>query len=172
MWTRWQLQSSISTLRTLQSWLKRMQKMLKQPPRSFGTAKWRHKKVAVPLPQATATAPHKVSREPYPGHLQYTNVRQGNQEKHQNYDIEVLKRYGKNWICNGQRRNDPGGIGYPSEAVLWGCGFLLWLPYPVRQQEGDQSMNAVNKAIDSMTGSRWRRFLALVALGMMIGQAA
>ena len=33
-------------------------------------------------------------------------------------------------------------------------------------------MNAVNKAIDSMTGSRWRRFLALVALGMMIGQAA
>ena len=33
-------------------------------------------------------------------------------------------------------------------------------------------MNAVNKIIDSMTGSRWRRFLALVALGMMIGQAA
>ena len=33
-------------------------------------------------------------------------------------------------------------------------------------------MSEVNKAIDSITGSRWRRFLALVALGMMIGQAA
>lgn len=32
-------------------------------------------------------------------------------------------------------------------------------------------MTTINKAIDSMTGSRWRRFLALVALGMMIGQA-
>ena len=30
----------------------------------------------------------------------------------------------------------------------------------------------VNKAIDTITGSRWRRFMALVALGMMIGQAA
>lgn len=33
-------------------------------------------------------------------------------------------------------------------------------------------MTTINKAIDSMTGSRWRRFLALIALGMMIGQAA
>lgn len=33
-------------------------------------------------------------------------------------------------------------------------------------------MITINKAIDSMTGSRWRRFLALIALGMMIGQAA
>lgn len=33
-------------------------------------------------------------------------------------------------------------------------------------------MTHISKAIDSMTGSRWRRFLALVALGMMIGQAA
>lgn len=28
----------------------------------------------------------------------------------------------------------------------------------------------INKAIDTITGSRWRRFMALVALGMMIGQ--
>ena len=33
-------------------------------------------------------------------------------------------------------------------------------------------MSSINKAIDSITGPRWRRFLALVALGMMIGQAA
>ena len=33
-------------------------------------------------------------------------------------------------------------------------------------------MNEVNKAIDTITGSRWRRFMALVALGMMIGQTA
>lgn len=33
-------------------------------------------------------------------------------------------------------------------------------------------MSEVNKAIDTITGSRWRRFMALVALGMMIGQAA
>ena len=31
-------------------------------------------------------------------------------------------------------------------------------------------MSEVNKAIDTITGSRWRRFLALLALGMMIGQ--
>ena len=31
-------------------------------------------------------------------------------------------------------------------------------------------MITINKAIDGITGSRWRRFLALVALGMMIGQ--
>lgn len=30
----------------------------------------------------------------------------------------------------------------------------------------------VNKAIDTINGSRWRRFMSLVALGMMIGQAA
>lgn len=29
-------------------------------------------------------------------------------------------------------------------------------------------MSQISKAIDSITGSRWRRFLALVALGMMI----
>jgi len=33
-------------------------------------------------------------------------------------------------------------------------------------------MTAINKAIDTITGSRWRRFMALVALGMMIGQTA
>lgn len=31
-------------------------------------------------------------------------------------------------------------------------------------------MTTINKAIDSITGTRWRRFMALVALGMMIGQ--
>lgn len=31
-------------------------------------------------------------------------------------------------------------------------------------------MTTINKAIDTLPGSRWRRFLALVALGMMIGQ--
>ena len=29
-------------------------------------------------------------------------------------------------------------------------------------------MSQINKAIDSITGSRWRRFLALISLGMMI----
>lgn len=33
-------------------------------------------------------------------------------------------------------------------------------------------MTTINKAIDSITGSRWRRFVALVALGLMIGQTA
>lgn len=33
-------------------------------------------------------------------------------------------------------------------------------------------MNTFSKAIDSISGSRWRRFWSLVALGMMIGQAA
>ena len=33
-------------------------------------------------------------------------------------------------------------------------------------------MSQINKAIDSITGSRWRRFMALVALGLMIGQTA
>ena len=28
----------------------------------------------------------------------------------------------------------------------------------------------INRAIDNITGSRWRCFLALVVLGMMIGQ--
>ena len=35
--------------------------------------------VAVPLPQATATPHQKVSREPYPGHLDCNRVRQENQ---------------------------------------------------------------------------------------------
>lgn len=33
-------------------------------------------------------------------------------------------------------------------------------------------MSAIDKTIDTITGSRWRRFMALVALGMVIGQAA
>lgn len=32
-------------------------------------------------------------------------------------------------------------------------------------------MTTISKAIDSIPGTRWRRFLALVTLGMMIGQA-
>ena len=31
-------------------------------------------------------------------------------------------------------------------------------------------MSIIAKTIDSITGSRWRRFMALVALGLMIGQ--
>ena len=89
-WTRWQPQSSISILRTSQSWLKRMQRMLKQPPRSFGTAKWRHKKVAAPFHRCRYFHPNKVSREPYPGHLQYTSVRQRNQGKQTNREEHKL----------------------------------------------------------------------------------
>ena len=33
-------------------------------------------------------------------------------------------------------------------------------------------MTTINNAIDTIPGTRWRRFMALVALGMMIGQAA
>ena len=33
-------------------------------------------------------------------------------------------------------------------------------------------MSMVTQVIDSIAGSRWRRFWALVALGVMIGQTA
>lgn len=33
-------------------------------------------------------------------------------------------------------------------------------------------MSYIDKTIDGITGSRWRRFMALLALGLMIGQTA
>lgn len=49
-----------------------MQKMPKQPPRSFGTAKLRHKKSSDPAQSAATLHREKVSRKPYSGHLAYS----------------------------------------------------------------------------------------------------
>ena len=43
---------------------------------SLSDRRKRNKKVAATLAKRTATTPRKVSREPYPGHLDCTTVRQ------------------------------------------------------------------------------------------------